>query len=307
MTRPSPQTDRVRWIINLFTTAPRESFSLAQIARHLGVSKATCLPAVASLTQAGWLVRHPVRKTYRLGPALIEIGRAAEVASPTEGTVARLERLSAETRHGCILWQVSDDDLVLADVVGPGGPRSQWAGLERGHRIQPIAPLGSTLVAWSDERTIDRWIGSAGGQRHEVAEQLRIALASVRRCGYAVELQDDMAHGVFRLVERLRVMGPRGVDDLLQSLQRQSNQRLVDQGYLVVDPDADATYYPVSINAPIFDRYGAVDQVLCLVDFDPDVNGADVRRFGEAVRECADDLTRSVGGLQPQAPPPTNT
>lgn len=299
MTRPSPQTDRVRWIVNLFTTAPRESFTLAQIARHLGVSKATCLPAVASLTRAGWLVRHPVRKTYRLGPALIEIGRAAEVASPTEGTAARLEQLASDTGLGCILWQVSDEDLVLSDVIGPDGPRSQWASLERGHRIRPIAPLGSTLVAWNDARTVERWIGSAGDQRPEVAEQLLAALATVRSTGYAVELQDEIAHSVFRLVERLRVMGPRGVDDLVQSLERQTNQRLVDQGYLLGDVADDETYYPVSINAPVFDRYGAVDQIVCLVDFGPDVTGADITRFGEAVRTCAGDLTRAVGGTNP--------
>lgn len=299
MTRPSPQTDRVRWIINLFTSAPRESFSLAHIARHLGVSKATCLPAVASLTRAGWLVRHPVRKTYRLGPALIEIGRAAELASPTEGAASHLEQLAVDTRQTVILWQVSDEDLVLSDVVGPRGPMSQWAGLERGHRIRPAAPLGSTRVAWSDEPTIERWIDSAGDQRSEIADQLRRALATVRTVGYAVELQDEIAHGVFRLVERLRVVGPRGVDDLVQSLQRQTNQRLVDQGYLLDDVADDETYYPVSINAPVFDRYGAVDQIVCLVDFRPDVTGADVARFGEAIRACGNDLTAAVGGVSP--------
>ena len=74
MPRASPQTDRVVAVVELLTAHPGADFTLAELARRLGVSKPTCYPMLAALTRSGWLLRHPTRKTYRLGPALVPAG-----------------------------------------------------------------------------------------------------------------------------------------------------------------------------------------------------------------------------------------
>src|SRR3954469_4933182 len=77
MARPSPQTDRLVAVVDLLASREGEGLSLSDIARRLGLSPVTCHPMLASLLKAGWVVRHPTRKTYRLGPALTAIGEAA--------------------------------------------------------------------------------------------------------------------------------------------------------------------------------------------------------------------------------------
>ena len=74
MPRPSPQTDRVVTLLNILAADPSAGLSIAEIARRLGINKATCYPMLAALQDAGWLVRHPVRRTFHLGPALVPLG-----------------------------------------------------------------------------------------------------------------------------------------------------------------------------------------------------------------------------------------
>lgn len=81
MARPSPQTERLVSLVDAIAARPDEGLTLSEIARHLAVTPATCHPMLVSLAELGWLVRHPVRRTYRLGPALIAVGRAAARAS----------------------------------------------------------------------------------------------------------------------------------------------------------------------------------------------------------------------------------
>ena len=82
MARSSPQTERLVDTLELLAAVPTEGRTLAEIARHLGVDKATCYPMLTELTKLGWLVRHPRRKTFHLGPSLVTLGRAARTLEP---------------------------------------------------------------------------------------------------------------------------------------------------------------------------------------------------------------------------------
>lgn len=298
--RPSPQTERLRWLLEFLAKRPREPQTLAQIARHLGVAKATCMPMLAALTRAGWLVRDPVRRTYRLGPALSELGRAAETASIAGREVEELTRLSATAGARCIVWETSDDDLVLSEIVGSRGPEHTWAGLTRGHRFRPLAPLGASLVAWTDEERVRSW--TAGGAELDAA-RCRPALEASRRRGYVVELMDEMQFDLFQLVEHLRAAGPLTANDLLTSINRHAARELLERDYLVGEIDPAATYRPVSVNAPVFDRWREPQLVVCLVGGTTDVAGRELCRMGELVRDCAADLTRAAGGVFPPSWP----
>ncbi|MCU1346544.1 MAG: putative transcriptional regulator, partial [Acidimicrobiia bacterium] len=62
--RRSPQTERIVGLINYLTVDEvGHGVTLSELARRLGVSKATCYPMLEALTEAGFVIRHPARKT----------------------------------------------------------------------------------------------------------------------------------------------------------------------------------------------------------------------------------------------------
>ncbi|MGB0970641.1 MAG: helix-turn-helix domain-containing protein, partial [Mycobacterium sp.] len=76
--RASPPTERVTTILDFLSEHPHDQFGLSDLTRRLRLSKPTCLGILTTLTAAGYLVRDGKDKTYRLGPALITIGHAAQ-------------------------------------------------------------------------------------------------------------------------------------------------------------------------------------------------------------------------------------
>ena len=77
MARPSPAVERTTAILDFLAAHPNEPWTLSELARRLDLNKATAHSLLSALTDAGYLVRHPIRKDYALGPALIGVGRAA--------------------------------------------------------------------------------------------------------------------------------------------------------------------------------------------------------------------------------------
>ena len=82
MARTSPPTERVVATVSLLAARPDEPLSLAELTRRLGVNKSTGHAILTSLAAAGWVLRDPTRKTYRLGPALVALGRQAAASFP---------------------------------------------------------------------------------------------------------------------------------------------------------------------------------------------------------------------------------
>jgi DNA-binding IclR family transcriptional regulator len=116
--RPSPQTDRVVALVELLSSHPSETFTLADVTRRLGVNKSTCHSMLTALTSAGWLLRDPFRKTYRLGPALVSVGRAAASSFPALDLAhAAMIDVSIEARANCAALTVTGDTATVVDSV----------------------------------------------------------------------------------------------------------------------------------------------------------------------------------------------
>ena len=71
-----------------------KTVAFAAVVLLIGVSvrallnKATAHSMLSSLSDAGWLVRDQSDKTYRLGPSLVDIGRAAAGIAPPQVLLA---------------------------------------------------------------------------------------------------------------------------------------------------------------------------------------------------------------------------
>ncbi|BDH59109.1 hypothetical protein MTP03_40480 [Tsukamurella sp. PLM1] len=124
MSRTSPPTERVVAVLEFLSRHERERFGISELARRVGLSKPTCLGIAATLVESGYLIRDDRDKTYRLGPALIPLGRAARTslrADPAGGDI--LAGLWEAFGHPVSLSGVVGDRVTVLDVaVDPGRP-----------------------------------------------------------------------------------------------------------------------------------------------------------------------------------------
>lgn len=243
MSRPSPQTDRLIALVDLLAAHPADDFTLAEIARALGVGKATVHPMLTTLTRAGWLLRHPVRRTYRLGPAVVAAGRAAATGeTPLDLARPVMRTLAAETGLGALaLVPCGDaadaDDLRVGELVRTGPRREGALGLRLGDRVRPRPPLAAVTVAWAGPEKVDAWLSAldadatprprppaqsqplpVSGSRPYVrgappespvvaAARARLApaLAGIRQRGWALETVDHLRDRLGALVRDLEI------------------------------------------------------------------------------------------------------
>src|SRR5690625_423293 len=153
--RASPPTARGLAVLEFLAAHPGEQFGLSELARRLQVSKPTCLGIVTTLTRTGYLVRDADAKTYRLGPALIALGRAAQESMRiTPAARGELQRLCARFSSTAALSAVVDGRITVLELVSaPGVPEPARVG-----QSYPFAPpVGLMYVLWDDPALRD-WL-----------------------------------------------------------------------------------------------------------------------------------------------------
>jgi DNA-binding IclR family transcriptional regulator len=302
MARPSPQTTRLVDLVEALAASPDHGLSLTELAHHLGVTPATCHPMVTELAERGWLRRHPVRRTYRLGPALVALGRAAAGAAETQELArAALVELQRAHRVDGLVLMPGDDELTVVDLV----PDRRGTGIDVGDQVPFRAPLGASVAAFSDAAVVERWLTA------EPPEALRASylelVDAVRDRGYAVELTGTVDA---RIYEMLAQIGGRFADGSgdggdpargrLRSLLDEIVGELGGLGWFhPVELDPDATYQVGTMSAPVFGPAGDVVLVLAVRGLPERVTGSEVQRLGLDLVTAADEVTEASGGRRP--------
>ena len=289
MARPSPQTERVVRLIDLLAARPDEALTLSEISRRLRVNKATCHAMLATLTDAGWLLRHPTRKTYQLGPALVAVGRAVAIDLPAlEFARPIIERLSDELGMACLAVAPSGEHLTVVDEVGPP---SLVRVFRVGEQIPIRPPFGAGFVAWSDAATRARWLdqvdSDAAGRRF-----CDDALETSRRRGFAVELVTEPEARLRELVADFGADAGR-MRELLEDLAREP---LDGERFLAAQLDRTKRYRVSTIGSPVFDPDLRVVLVLVAVSPGGLIPGEQVHTIGQRVADAARRLTNALGG-----------
>jgi DNA-binding IclR family transcriptional regulator len=284
--RPSPQTDRVVAVVELLASRPNQPLSLAAVTRHLGINKSTCYSMLTALTQAGWLLRDPFRKTYRLGPALAAVSRVAAEGFPAlDFARSAIETLSRETGANCAALSVADDHVTVVDQVRD--LRAIGPGLAISAPIPLRPPLGTVVVAWWPAEAVDRWLAQAPEPAHG---RLRRALAVTRDRGYTVELA---ARPQTRLREAVVGAGEPGVR-VSQLLAELADELVGRDDFLGVDLDPDESYLVGTVNAPVFDPAGNVTLVLALNGFSSALTGREVDALGHRLVQAATTVSKAL-------------
>lgn len=278
MARPSPQTDRVVALVELLSLRPAEGVTLAEATRRLGVNKSTCHSMLTALTSAGWLLRDPFRKTYRLGPGLVAVGRAAGEGFPAlEFARSAMEELSRDLGLNCAALTVADDHVTVLDQVRD--VRAQGPGLQVGSSIPLRPPFGAVAVAWGEPSA---WLAQAPTERRD---RYAAALDAIRARGYGVEVSPAPIEQLRRLVDQL---------DMPHLLERLADE----DEYLVVDVEPGRDYPVTAINTAVRDGSGATLLVLALTGFTVALAGADVAAIGERLVSAAQVVATAVAAAQ---------
>lgn len=287
MGRPNPGTERTIALLNFLASRPHERFGLSELCRRLGISKATAHAQVGALTEAGYLLRHPVDKTYSLGPALIGVGNAAaarqyDVVEEARGPMARL---ADELDVQCVASAAYGGEMVMLARAGRTDPLG--VTVDVGGRIPLVPPLGTVFMAWSDPDDIDAWLrrlGPDAGERQ--LDRYREAILTVRRRGFSLGLDS---------ATRARLQAARVPDRALPGVV----DELGHEEYILLELEQSASYDLSLVAAPVFGGDGRVVLAVTLFGFRAPLRGRDVPVVAARLCEETRSVTKAIGGTEP--------
>jgi DNA-binding IclR family transcriptional regulator len=293
LVKPALAASRAVRVIDFLAVHPGQPFTLTEMARALGINAASTLAVLAALTEAGYVVRHPVHKTYVLGAALVAVGHAALVQHPAlEAAREELAQLSSEIEAQCVASVLMGDELVA--VVVEGRARTAATSSRLGTRVPFSAPFGAPFAAYGDDHLRARWMhgrrgAAATGER---TRRLDRVLAMVRQRGYAVgrdsETREQLGHALWILADdpgnaRLRTEVDRLLDELAN-------------GFAEVNLGSGEVIDVAHVTVPVFSAAGDVVMILTGVGFTVPLAGAVVSHVGMRLRASAEVVaTRTFG------------
>jgi DNA-binding IclR family transcriptional regulator len=302
MARPSPQTDRVVDVVELLTNRPDDGMTLSEIARRLGLSPVTVHPMLATLLRAGWLVRHPTRKTYRLGPALAMIGQTAAAGfSAIDVCHPVMAALQQDLRLTCLAVAPGEEQGLVVDIVrDPSDPQQ---GVRIGDPVPFQPPLGFSYMAWQDPKTVARWI-ARGGDDPDTEARYRRILAVTRERGFSVDIVVPPQAQLGRLLTQIDDGAFAGADNTSHSEVRDAIERYAatleaDAAYGPAELDPDQTYRLDTVSAPVFDHRAEVALIVGLRGFHESVTGRAAEKIGQRLVDACTELTSAIGGVRP--------
>lgn len=261
MARPAPAVDRAVDVLDFLADNPRDAFSLSELARRLDLNKASAHATLSALVDRGYLLRHPVRKDYRLGPRLIAVGEAARQQYPVvEFARDELRRLSEDIGTECVASAPIGDEMVIVDRAGPVRPIG--LSIAVGHRFPLVPPMGTIFLAWSDADAIDEWLRRVEpGVGEDERERYRRALVNVRERGWSAG---------------------RDTDD-----------------YQLLEMERATEWSVTTLGAPVFDADGEVALGLFVLAFRDALSAEQVPDVAERLTKAAAAITESIHGRHP--------
>jgi len=170
--------------------AGRREASLTDLARAVGIYKSTAHGILGTLSAFDLVERDPATRRYRLGSALVALGRAAQDPDNL-GSLARphlvdLSRLSAET----VALHTADGDGSII-VASEESPQRLKVTAPPGFRMPPHAGAVAKVIEAFDAapRSLPAVLPAYTGRSITEMDRWRRELGKVRRAGFAL---DDM-------------------------------------------------------------------------------------------------------------------
>lgn len=187
-------------VLEALASSPR-SLSLSDIARKVGLSKATTHHLLATLESRRCVIRDPDSPRYRLSWALYELGSNV-VRNVSLPRVARpyLDQLAIQTGESCLLGILDSGSVLYLDRSEPPQGLRMTADAGRRGSLHATAS-GKVLLAYAvDKQVLDDILAGPLQRftRYTITdpEQLRRELDQARTLGYATcwrEAEPDLS------------------------------------------------------------------------------------------------------------------
>lgn len=292
MPRPAsgaPGVSRAIALLEFLASRRGEAFTLSELVRRLDINKSTLHTILVTLEGAGYVARHPIDKSFTLGPALVALGEAAATAPSVDITQhARDEMRSLADEFGvqCMAGKVVGSDILLVAHAGRREPLGQHLAV--GQRLPFVPPLGTVFVAWSPPDVIDAWLRRLGPNTtdDELARYHR-AITAVRARGFSIGLEADARRELGRAV----AVRDLDVDHIVEELGHQD--------YILDELEGAVSYRLSIVAAPVFGADGEVAMAIGLVGFARPLDSEALLRVGARVRAAGQAITRSIHGRPP--------
>ena len=191
--------DRVADILEAFLWLGPE-LGVSELARAIGLTKATTHRLLASLRNREFVAQDPNSRRYRLGMRLWELGTVARSSMDWLAEAKpELETLAGETGETAHLAVLDDDQVLYVDKVESG--HSLRMPSQVGRRLPAhCTGVGKALLAFLSEERLATLIEHRGLPRftaHTIddAAALRAVLAAIREAGFATddeEIEDGL-------------------------------------------------------------------------------------------------------------------
>ncbi len=298
MAESSNPTGRVIDVLNFLAAHPTEAFTLAEIARHVGLSNGSAHRVLTTMARAHFLARNAKHRTYSLGMAMVAIGQAA-VEKHRGIEIARREiaRLAVELDVQCSVNTVVDDEILV--LVKEGAPRSHLGLTRVGERRPLVPPMGICHVAWSGEAAIAASAAKAAAHLGEALHRhLLAAFPLVRRRGYAIAANgpatSQSRQAMFRATGQIRDEAYwASVFGLVGQLSPPEIQ---------IMESADAGAAGISyISAPVFSPAGQVAFQLVISALPDDLSAQTIERYASRLCAAAALITGETHGRRPES------
>jgi DNA-binding IclR family transcriptional regulator len=192
----SPQLlERTFVVLSLFTPEQRD-WTVTEMGRATGLPVPTVYRIVCALHRHGFLSRHEMSKRYRLGPAIMRLGRMA--AMTLDLRVAShpvLQRISTRTKETSLLTVVSESrcSAVCLDRVESREPLR--LSVQPGREIPLYAGASQKILlahlsATDAGRILDEPLKPLCSSTITDPDGLRVELSSIRRRGWAASCEE---------------------------------------------------------------------------------------------------------------------
>jgi DNA-binding IclR family transcriptional regulator len=282
----SPPTERVVAIMRLLGSRPARAFSLAEITRELGISRATGHAILTTLVAHHWVVRDIAAATYCWGPGI------ASLAKPASDRVFHgiLRELAESTATQVFLARRDANTVVVVDSAGESASGMR---VDRGLRMPLVAPFGRDYVAWSAASAQRAWLEGIGRPSAALSRRITAVINEIRERGYAVE---RLSREYIRVYTALRALGEDGEPDAITARLARAFADLAVIDVLRAELAENGTHSIATISAPILDDDGVVSMSISAAPF-ADLAAAEVEWLGERVRAAARRIEAQVASV----------
>lgn len=200
----SPQLlERTFVVLSLFTPEHRD-WTVTELARACGLPVPTAYRIVSALHRNGFLSRHEVSKRYRLGPAIMRLGRTAAITADLRGLSRPvLHGIAFRTKETSLLMTVSGSGCSAVCVDRMDHREPLCLSVQPGREIPLHAGalqkmLLANLPILDVERVLEAPLKPLCSNTITDPHRLRQELASIRQRGWAAS-SEETNHGVWEL------------------------------------------------------------------------------------------------------------